>query len=257
MNDDHPQSASDVPQSATDKEDDRGLFGLQQGRVELISTIILSIAVILTAWSAFQSGKWSGVQAINFSEAGAARTESTRFSTLAGQQAQVDVSLFVEWAAAIAQELKTGDTVIAPGDTYTPVPGTLSNFLFLRMREEFRPAMDAWLATDPIGNADAPKSPFDMPEYVLDAQVQADLLQTDAEEKSAAAREANQTGDTYVLTAVMFATVLFFGGVSAKLVKRRNSYLALIIGILMLFLAGWILLSLPVELGDEFFFLNR
>ena len=57
-------------------------------RVELVATIVLAVATILTAWSGFQSGKWGGEQAVNFSEAGAARTESTRTDTLAGQLTQ-------------------------------------------------------------------------------------------------------------------------------------------------------------------------
>ena len=62
--------------------------------LELAATILMAIAAVLTAWTAFQSSKWSGVQAIEFSEAGAARTESTVFSTRAGQQALVDISGF-------------------------------------------------------------------------------------------------------------------------------------------------------------------
>jgi hypothetical protein len=56
---------------------------LDQERLELAATIVMSIAVVLTAWSAFQAGKWSGVQSIRFAEAGAARTESARLDALA------------------------------------------------------------------------------------------------------------------------------------------------------------------------------
>jgi len=31
---------------------------LDQERLELAATIVVSIAVVLTAWSAFQAGKW-------------------------------------------------------------------------------------------------------------------------------------------------------------------------------------------------------
>lgn len=233
-----------------------GLFGFRQDRVELLATIILAVAVILTAWSAFQSGKWSGVQAVSFSEAGAARTESTRFDTLAGQQASVDVSLFTDWLAALEDEISRGLPVITDAGTYDPIEGTLSNFLFLRFREEFTPAMTAWLATNPANNPDAPPTPFDMDEYVLAASVEADALQTLADEKSAAAREANQTGDTYVLTAVLFATVLFFAGVSSKLERQGNRYIALGIALIVLIAAMFVLVSLPIELGDELFFLT-
>lgn len=47
-------------------------------RIELAATIVMAAAAILTAWAAFQSSKWSGIQAIELSQANAARIESTR-----------------------------------------------------------------------------------------------------------------------------------------------------------------------------------
>jgi hypothetical protein len=229
---------------------------MHKDRVELISTIILSIATILVAWSAFQSGKWSGVQAIAFSEAGAARVESTRADTLAGQQTQIDITLFTEWIAAIRNELDQGIEVIDGDGGFVEIDGTLSTFLFRRMRDEFRPALDAWLAADPVNRVDAPPSPFAMPEYEVAAAVEADRLLAEAEAKSQEARDANQISDTYVLTAVLFAMVLFFGGVSSKLERRASRTIALVLSVLFLLLAVLTLASLPIELGDEFFFLG-
>lgn len=237
-------------------EEQATVLGMRRDRVELISTIILSAAAILVAWSAFQSGKWSGVQAIAFSEAGAARVESTRFDTKAGQQQQVDITLFTDWVGAIRAELDDGIAVIGDDGRFVPTDGTLSKFLFLRMRDEFRPALDAWLATDPINNVDAPSSPFAMEEYQLAAAAEADRFLTRAEERSQAARDANQISDTYVLTAVVFATVLFFGGVASKLERPISRNLALGVAALFLVLGLITLISLPIELGDELFFLR-
>ena len=52
-------------------------------RFELMEAIVVAIAALLTAWAAFQATKWSGVQADDYSRAGAARTESTKASTRA------------------------------------------------------------------------------------------------------------------------------------------------------------------------------
>lgn len=235
---------------------DQKILGMGRDRVELISTIILSIATILVAWSAFQSGKWSGVQAIAFSEAGAARVESTRFDTQAGQQTQIDITLFTDWIGAISTELDQGIEVIDADGRFVTVRGTLSTFLYLRMRDEFKPALDAWLATDPVNNVDAPPSPFAMDEYRVEARVEADRFQDEAEAKSQDARDANQISDTYVLTAVLFAMVLFFGGVASKLERRASRSVALGAAVVFLVLGGITLASLPVELGDEFFFLR-
>jgi hypothetical protein len=47
-------------------------------RIELVATVLLACATVLTAWSAFESTKWSGTQTIHFSQAGADRTESAK-----------------------------------------------------------------------------------------------------------------------------------------------------------------------------------
>jgi len=215
-------------------------------RLELIATIILAIATILTAWSAFQSGKWGGQQAIYFSEAGASRTESTRFDTQGGQLVQIDVAMYIDWVGALFDDTESGAIVLDDASTYEPTLGTRSGFLYLRMRPEFLPAVEAWLATDPVGTTDGPKSPFEMDEYVVAASVEADRLGVVADEKSALARESNQNGDNYVLTMVLFASVLFFAGVSSKMIKPRNRVLVVSVGVVTLITGIVIILSLPV-----------
>lgn len=215
-------------------------------RVELVATIIMALAAIFTAWSAFQSAKWSGEQATSFSRAGAARTESTRFDTRAGQQATIDVNLFTSWLDAISTEIREGEIEFpSASGTYVPTPGTLSAFYFERMRPEFEVALEAWLDLKPLETEGAPGSPFEMDEYVLASAVEARQLQLDANELAAAAGRANQNSDDYVLTAVAFALVLFFGGVSSKLSSKVNRYLSLVIATL-LFLGGtYVLIVLP------------
>ena len=112
-------------------------------RVELVATIVLALAAIATAWSGFQSSKWSGEQAILFSEASATRTESARASTAAGQLAQIDVGMFEAWLAALDGDVRSGEITIAADEPYVPDPDTLSGFLFARFRNEFAVAVQA------------------------------------------------------------------------------------------------------------------
>ena len=223
----------------------KGLWG-SSDRIELIATIVLAIATILTAWSAFQSGKWGGTQSINFSEAGAARTESTRFDTRAGQLSQIDVAMYIDWVSALVEDIDSGAIPALDPGSYEPTKGTISGFLYLRFRGEFRPAIDAWIATDPTNNANAPPTPFVMDEYSVADAVEADRLADVADEKAQAARDANQNGDNYVLTMVLFASVLFFAGVSSKMVRPRNRMLVLGFGLVTLFVGIVILVSLPI-----------
>ncbi|MEE8458159.1 MAG: hypothetical protein V3S28_08920 [Acidimicrobiia bacterium] len=215
-------------------------------RTELIATIVLAVATILTAWSGFESGKWGGEQSVNFSEAGAARTESTRADTLGGQLAQIDVAMYIDWVTALSDELATGAVTEASLSPYTPTDGTVSGFLYARFRDEFLPAVDAWLATEPIVNDAAPKTPFEMEEYVIAQLVEAKRLTAVADQKADDARTANQNGDNYVLTMVLFASVLFFAGVSSKMNRPRNRVTVLGFGIATLTVGLVILASLPI-----------
>lgn len=229
---------------AAEQADDKLLFGASD-RVELVSTIIMSLAAIFTAWAAFQSAKWSGEQATNFSRAGAARTESTRFDTSAGQLVAIDVNVFTAFASAISSDRVEGLIDFGPGVAYEPTEGTLSGFWFERVREEFRPAFEAWLVVFTEDRENAPPTPFAMEEYVVADAIEADRLQQEADDFAAAAGDANQNSDDYVLTAVAFALVLFFGGVSSKLSNQRNRWLALIVGLVLFAGATWTLFSLP------------
>ncbi len=222
-----------------------GLWG-SNDRIELLATIVLAVATILTAWSGFQSGKWGGEQAVNFSEAGAARTESTRADTLGGQLVQIDVAMYIDWVTAVSKDLTDGSVTEDMLNPYTPLDGTVSGFLYKRFRDEFIPAVDAWLATSPTSNDDAPKTPFVMDEYVVAELVRADELAELADEKALDARTANQNGDNYVLTMVLFASVLFFAGVSSKMNRPRNRAIVLGFGIVTLIVGLVILVSLPI-----------
>ena len=148
--------------------------------------------------------------------------ESTRASTEAGQLAAIDVNTFTSWVAALSAEERAGTSSgLRPDGTYMPQPGTESGFLYGRFRDEFRPAVEAWLASRPLANPDAPRTPFAMPEYRLQAQDRAEELEQRAEGFVTQARTANQNGDNYVLMTIMFALVLLFAGISTNLDNRE------------------------------------
>jgi hypothetical protein len=189
-------------------------------RFDLIVALFMALAAVGTAWAGFESAKWSGVQANSYASAGADRAEASRATTLASQQRAIDVVSFTAWLNALNAEI-VADPSVRPNGTYTPNTKMVSGFLFERFRPEFRPAVDAWLATHPLIDPDAPATPFDLPQYRLAADQRAQHLVDRAEKLSATARAANQRSDNYVLTAVVFATVLFFSGMATKANGRR------------------------------------
>jgi hypothetical protein len=225
-------------------DDDQLILGASD-RIELIATIVMALAAIATAWCAFQAGKWSGIQAIEFSNANSARIESTRADAVANRQISVDVDVFTSWLQAVRDEIESGETPPLENG-YRPADSTLSGFYFERMRPEFRAALEAWGALNPLNDPEAPATPFEMEEYKLAAAQEADDLLDDAAEDREDALQANQNGDNYVLTTVGFALVIFFAGVSSKLAERRNRWIA--IGLAGVLFAGGVIavILLPV-----------
>jgi hypothetical protein len=214
--------------------------------IELVFTVILALAAVGTAWAGFQSAKWSGVQANSYADASAARIESSRLSSEATQLRTVDVITFTEWLNALNAEI-LADPSARPGQGYEPQPGTVSGFLYGRFRDEFQPAVEAWVALRPLVNAEAPKTPFQMAEYRLASEAEAGQWQEQAEAKAAAARAANQRADNYVLLSVMFALVLFFVALGGKARAWRSRGLLLVLSLVTLLVAIGVLVTFPVE----------
>lgn len=201
-------------------------------RLELIATVLLSVATVATAWSGYQSTRWNAEQAKAGARANALRIESTRSSDLANTETEIDVATFTQWANAYAQK----QTMLA-------------DFYFKRFRKEFKPAVDAWIATRPLKNPSAPLTPFAMPQYKLAARAESEQLATDANVFAAQALRNIQRSTNYVLCVVLFASALFFAGVSTKLTTPRFRIALLAIGcIIFLGTAIWIATS-PVSVS--------
>jgi hypothetical protein len=199
-------------------------------RVELIAAIMLSIATVVTAWSAYQATRWSGDQAANYTQASATRTESVRASTEANRQVLIDVGTFLNWLDA----RESGDR-------------DLADDIHARMREEFLPAFDAWLSTAPDSIPDG--TPFELPEYRLAAEEEAKRLERRAAALFEDGNESNQVSDDFVLAAVLFASVLFFSGLAGTFDSLRAQLFLLILGGLMLLIGTVIVVTLPQNVG--------
>ena len=166
-----------------------------------------------TAWSSYQASRWNGEQAKAFSAANAARVHSSRAAALATAQKQVDVAVFMSWVDATVHEDQE-----------------LADFYRERFREEFMPAVEAWLATDPFNDPDAPLTPFTLPEYRLAAQEESEQLDAVEAENAELARENIERATRYVLAVVLFSISLFFAGISTRLATPRLRVVILLVG---------------------------
>lgn len=210
------------------------LSGLQEDErfdrwVEFLSAVVLSLAAIATAWCGYQSALWGGQQTDFYAQSSAANLEASQLANRAVLADSRNVNLFVEWAAAYSQENQL-----------------LADFLFERFPQELKIAAEAWVALEPLKNPDAPSSPFAMAEYVSPDQQASDQRKREAEVLLAQARNANEIGDRYVMLTVLFASVLFFGGVSGKFKSRVVDIGMLVLAFLIFVVAIFVLITFPI-----------
>jgi hypothetical protein len=182
-------------------------------RLEVIAVVLLAVATVATAWSGYQATRWGQEATLAQRASNSARIKATRASDLANSQTVIDVSVFEQWVDAYAHN-----------DTF------LADFYFARFRAEFKPAVEAWIATMPLQNPDAPLTPFAMPEYVLAAREEAVQQDEITAENSAKVEPNLQRQANYVLCVVLFAMALFFAGTSTRASNRTLRLIVLGIG---------------------------
>jgi hypothetical protein len=232
MQDDQPGDRLMIPAETADtlRRILQAVEGKERKRwVEISCAIVLSLATMASAWCAYQSTLWGGVQTFRLAAAGKAGRQSSVSSVEALQLRAFDASMFMEFIKARARDEKE-----------------LERFLSDRFRPELRVAMDAWLATKPFENPEAPRGPFRMAAYQQPEEKISREQDEEAGRQMRVAQEANETSDTYVLLTVLFASVLFFGGIGASFESRRlRIFMALLALVLFTVTVGF-LATMPI-----------
>jgi hypothetical protein len=161
--------------------------------------VVLSLAVLATAWSGYHAARWSGEQSSLYTEASALRVKSAQQAVRAGQARIDDQLYFNGWL-----------------DAYSSGDKRLAAVYRRRFRPEFVPTFRAWIAQRPFSNPRAVPGPLHMPQYRLVQSARAAKLDIDAEKLYREGVKAKEHDDS-PLSTVFFAAVLFFGSVSLRL----------------------------------------
>lgn len=201
----------------------------QQGRwAEIACAVVLSLATMSTAWCAYQATLWSGVQTFRLAAANKANRESSTFQIEALQLRAHDAAMGINWMQAKHDGNQRQE-----------------QFMFNRFRPE-KKAVEAWLNTDPFNNPKAPAGPFVMAEYVQPELGEAKRLDELSAQEFTAAQRANGTSDTYVLLTVLFASVLFFGGIAGTIDLRRIRIAIVAVALALFLVTITFLATMPI-----------
>ena len=202
-------------------------------RIDTIAAVLLAMAAVATAWSSYQASRWTGEQAKAFATAQrrAGRVHAGRRTSRTPRRRSTSPSSS-QWVDARLRD-----------------EPDLARFYEQRFRDEFKPAFQAWLRTDPFDDPSAPPSPFAMDEYQLAATQDANELSAAAEASAELARTYIQRATNYVLGVVLFATSLFFAGISTKLNSTRLRGVILGVGCIVFILAASWIATFPISLS--------
>lgn len=196
--------------------------------VSIVEAALLAIVALLAAWSGYAAAKWSTESRLQLAEASASRVEANRAFDEAAEIKELDALAFNAWfGAAMLQNEQAMEIAEA------------------RFRPEFEVAFQAWLATDPLNNPEAPAGPMAMPEYVEPGLAEAAELDQRAEEQAADGAEFAETADRYVRITVFLATVLFLVGISGHFTLRAARYALIGTAIVILAIALGLLVTSP------------
>ena len=194
----------------------KGLLSkIEHNWIELAAAALLALATIMSAYSAFQASKWSGTSSENFNKSDAALFESVELADKANYEIAVDVEMLSNYLNASMQ----GNTTLA--QLYE------SN----AFSDALKVAFTAWMEARAENKPNLPKSPFGMPEYKNANQEQSSTLKLKARSESARAKTATKHSNNYILLTVLFASVLFFAGISTKFEGKGTKLAMLTMGI--------------------------
>ncbi len=183
-----------------DEGDEAGGTGGRHSRiVQVCEAVLLAIVTLTAAWAGYSAARWSTESRVEIAESSTLRNLATRDDLEAISTRNFDASTFNAWFIAFTLNSPQKEAIAER-----------------RFRPQFRVAFNAWMATNPLHNPNAPPGPTYMPQYKLPAQTQANALDNEATAKFNAGNQAGVTSDNYIQITVFLAAVLFLVGIGSS-----------------------------------------
>jgi len=201
----------------------------KRDRTNMFSGIILSLATVISSWCAFQSSQWNGEQYFKIDDENIADNKRLQKEIVATQRRAGESNYFLYYLDALAKKDEMRIT-----------------FLEARFPPHLKKAILAWKATDPLNNESAPRSPFQMEEYVVPEIEEAKVFAKQAAEFKKAANQADKNSDNYLLLSIVISTVLFFTGLAGISKSFHFQKILLATSITILVLVIIYLLKMPI-----------
>jgi hypothetical protein len=196
--------------------------------IEILTVVLLAVATVGSAWSAYQVSRWNGVETDEARASAVLRIESSREYALATQIVSYDSSSIAQFAAAVASGNQN-----------------LQDFLRATLiRPGFVPVFESWEAQVEAGQT--PTNLLADEDYLGELFAVSDGLDADAGEATLRSEQAGANGDDYIQLTLFFASALFFAGITASFNNRLPRILLLTGSAAVLAVAGVLMSGYPI-----------
>jgi hypothetical protein len=205
----------------------------QRTRIEILGTVLLSVASLAVAWCTYQSTLWNGEQDFRMAEASICYRRANEFTVIAAQQREIDASITLSFMDAVIG--KQQDKI---------------NYFLKRGNPQLTSILSDWLNTKPLQNSTGPAHPLEMDAYKRMMQASkhsSDSAMRTAEALWQEAKKDNTYSDGYTLFTVVFSIVMFLSGIGTKLTRNKVAYTSLIFaGSIFLLTLILLIVTMPV-----------
>jgi hypothetical protein len=188
--------------------------------VQTGEALLLALVTITAAWTGYAAAKWGTTSQTDIAQSSQLRNLATRADLEALTARNFDSSTFNAWFTAYTLNNKQKEAVA-----------------IRRFRPLFRVAFNAWMATDPLHNPNAPPGPTYMPQYSPPEQARANALDAEATAKLEQGTHDGEISDNYIRITVFLAAVLFMVGIGSTFKLHQIRYALITFGTALLVLA--------------------
>jgi len=171
---------------------------------EPLAAIVMALSTLSTAWCSYQSARWTAASGRHVRGAEGLQRRQAALHLEDNQITAVQAQMFMQWVNA---HVATNDK--------------LAQFYAARFGPELQKAFTGWLAQKPFENPQAAPYPFVPELYQSRFAAEEKAAGAESVRLSDLASAATQSAALYLSNTVLFATVLFFAGMSGKFEQRR------------------------------------
>jgi hypothetical protein len=202
--------------------------------LEIVGTVILSVASLAVAWCTYQSTLWNGKQVFKLAESNAYYREALEKIFFVWQQQEIDAVVTLNFLEAVLDKKQT-----------------IIDYYGKRGTSELTKILKTWQSMDPVHNDKAPAHPLLMNEYkqlMKRSMAAADSATGKAMQSWDEAQRLNTISDHYILYTVIFSLVMVLCAVATKLTRLRIAFVSMLItGSLFLIALLLLFILMPID----------